>query len=116
LRLSVLYEGLDEPRSLLEDGEGMSAGVAGVAGDATAASAVGPVGEPVAGITTTADVAMYPKYLGFSYRGGTVRLKGKNKKRKSLHEEALDKELGTLLEQYTSGLSKLPNVSTVGED
>ena len=113
MRLSVLFEGLDEPRSLLEDGEGMSAGVAG---DATAASAVGPVGTPVAGVTTTADVAMYPKYLGFSYRGGTVRLKDKNKKRKSLHEEALDKELGTLLEQYTSRLSKIPNVSTVGED
>lgn len=113
MRLSILCEGLEARESLLEDGEG--APVAPV-GDANVASAVGPSGTPVAGVNTTADIAMYPKYLGFSYRGGTVRLKDRSKKRKSLHEEALNSELGTLLEDYSKRLSKNPSVQLVDED
>lgn len=113
MRLSILCEGLEAPRSLLEDGEG--AGVAAV-GDANVAQAVGPSGSPVVGVNTTADIAMYPKYLGFSYRGGTIRLKDRTKKRKNLHEEVLSQELGTLLEDYSNRLSKVPSVQMIDED
>lgn len=113
MRLDILCEGLEARKSLLEDGEGMSAGALG---DATAADAVGPSGDAVPGVNTSADVAMYPKYLGFSYRGGTVRLKGKTKKRKSLHEETLNQLLGTLLEDYSSKLSKNAEFVALDED
>jgi hypothetical protein len=113
VRLSVLFEGFEPHRSLLEDGEGMSAGALG---DANAASAVGPTGAAVPGINTTADVAMYPKYLGFSYRGGTVKLKNRTRKRKSLHEEALNKDLGAILEEYSTRLAKVPQLEQIEED
>ncbi|MFA5403988.1 MAG: hypothetical protein WC358_03535 [Ignavibacteria bacterium] len=111
MRLSILCEGLDAPRSILEDGEGMSAGALG---DATAAGAVGPSGDAVPGITSTADVAMYPKYLGFSYRGGTINFRGK--KKKSLHEETLNQFLGAILEDYSSKLSKNAEIKMLPEE
>lgn len=101
--------------SLLEDGEGMSAGAMGVS---ASASAVGPSGDSVPGVTTTADVAMYPQYLGFSYRGGTVKLRNRKKKRKkkSLHEEAINRDLGAILEDYSNKLSKIPQIQKIEED
>lgn len=113
MRLSILCEGLEARRSLLEDGEGMSAGAMG---DATAASAVAPSGDSVPGVTTTADVAMYPKYLGFSYRGGTVKMRGSSKKKKSLHEETLNQLMGALLEDYSSRLAKNPEIKELADD
>lgn len=113
MRLDILCEGLEARRGLFEDGEGMSAGALG---DVTAAAAVGPSGDSVPGVITSADVATYPTYLGFSYRGGTVKLKGKQKKRKSLHEETLNQLLGTLLEDYSNKLSKNAEFVSVNED
>lgn len=113
MRLSILCEGPEAHKSLLEDGEGMTAGAMG---DSNAASAIAPTGTSVPGVTTSADVAMYPKYLGFSYRGGTVKLRGKSKKRKSLHEETLNQLLGALLEDYSSRLSKNPEINEIADD
>lgn len=113
MRLDILCEGLEARVSLLEDGEGMSAGALG---DATAASAVAPSGASIPGVVSTADVAMYPQYLGFSYRGGTVRMKGRKKKRKSLHEETLNQILGAVLENYSSRLSKNADFAILDDD
>ena len=85
-------------------------------GSAASASAVGPTGSAIPGVITTADVAMYPQYLGFSYRGGTVRLKGRNKKRKSIHEDALNLELNTILEDFSSKLFKNRDVQKIEDD
>ena len=108
MRLDILTESAE---SLLEDGEGATAASLG---DATAASTVGPVGTPTPGVNTTADVAMHPQYLGFSFRGGTLRMK--NRKRKSLHEEALNSQIGSLLEEYSKRLSKVPQLEQIEED
>lgn len=101
MRLDILCESDESRLSLLED-EG------GAVGDASAADAPAPSpsGDPALGFNSTADVAMHPQYLGFSYRGGTVRLRGGSRKRKSLHEEALNQHLNSLLEDYSNRISK----------
>lgn len=93
---------LEAVEMLKEDGEGSSP-----------ASVAAPVGSPVAGVNTTADVATYPQYLGFSYRGGKLKMHNKKRKvsnKKRLLEESLSHGIGSLLKEYSEILSKFPRV------
>ena len=99
---------------LHEDGEG-----AAVSGDANIASVVGGNVGGTPGINTTADVAMYPQYLGMYFRGGKA-LKMHNKKRKvnkkKRHlEEALSVYVGEIISEMNSSLSKSPQFESLQE-
>ena len=101
MRLDILCESDVSRLSLLEDEGGA------VGGDAVAVAPVASAaGDSIPGFNSTADVAMHPQYLGFSYRGGPVRLQGGSRKRKSLHLEALNQHLNSLLEDYSARMSK----------
>lgn len=120
MRLSILESlmSIESPVTtpnggLMEDDGGTSAGALGAV---ASADAVGPEGASVQGVTTTADVAMYPQYLGFSYRGGTVKMHNKPRKTKSLFEEALSKEVGAMFEEYSAKLAKIPQLETISEE
>lgn len=98
MRLDVLCESHE---ALLEDGEAASPAAVG---DAVAASAVGPIGVSVPGVNTTADIALHPTYLGLSARGGKLTISDSKRKRKSLHEEALNSAIDRFIAEVSSKL------------
>ena len=115
MRLAIL-EALE---ILNEDGEGGGM-TAGAIGDAAIASAVGGPSASSSNVNTTADVAMYPQYLGMSFRGGRM-LKMHNKKRKvakrkGLLEEALSHHVGEMFNEMNQELSKSPQFEGLLEE
>lgn len=103
MRLDLLCEGLQESSTLevIYEDEGAPA----------------PSEGSVPGVITTSDVAMHPAYLGFTYRGGAIHMKSrkKRKKRKSLHEETLNKSLASLLDSYSEKIRSNNQISILNE-